>query len=198
MDSHMKTIISLSIILLVGLTSGCSINHPVAKDYDEHLAKYGTETSLPKSELKSTYIIEDKTQNHNYQFRAATVGYAHLWIVEFGKILDQTVNADYVQSAFGKLEKGESKDGDLVEFELKSFEFKDYRAYTSLNIKVLKSGSEVLNKTYTSEGSSQGGQMWAAGPFGMKNATLKSTKNSIDKILEEFINDLNTKLLASK
>lgn len=86
----------------------------------------------------------------------------------------------------------------MVEFELEDFEFKNYRAYTALNIKILNSGDEVFNKTYHSEGGSQGGQMWGAGPFGMKNATLKSTKQSIDKILEQFINDVNRIKLASK
>jgi hypothetical protein len=198
MDIKMEKIFAISALVLIVLTTGCSINHPIAKDYDQHLVKYGTETTLPKSEMEAEYLIGSKTENHNYQFRAATVGYAHVWIVEFGKILDKTINHDYVQSAFGKLEKGAGSNGNLVEFELESFEFKNYRAYTALNIKVLNSGSEIFNKTYRSEGGSQGGQMWGAGPFGMKNATLKSTKNSIDKILEQFINDVNSNKLASK
>lgn len=194
----MRKIFTITTLVLIALTTGCSINHPVAKDYDQHLVKYGSETTLPKSEMEAEYLIGNKTENHNYQFRAATVGYAHVWIVEFGKILDKTVNSNYVQSAFGKLDKGTGKNGNLVEFELESFEFKNYRAYTALNIKVLNSGSEIFNKTYRSEGGSQGGQMWGAGPFGMKNATLKSTKQSIDKILEQFISDVNENKLASK
>jgi len=194
----MRRIFTITTLVLVTLATGCSINHPVAKDYDQHLVKYGAETTLPKSELEAEYLIGNKTENHNYQFRAATVGYAHVWIVEFGKILDKTINSDYVQSAFGSLEKGVGTNGNLVEFELENFEFKNYRAYTALNIKVLNSGGEIFNKTYLSEGGSQGGQMWGAGPFGMKNATLKSTKQSIDKILEQFINDVNSNKLASK
>ena len=194
----MRKIFTILTIVLIVLTTGCSINHPVAKDYDQHLVKYGAETTLPKSEMVAEYLIGSKTESHNYQFRAATVGYAHVWIVEFGKILDKTINSNYVQSAFGKLEKGAGNNENLVEFELENFEFKNYRAYTALNIKVLNSGSEIFNKTYRSEGGSQGAQMWGAGPFGMKNATLKSTKQSIDKILEQFINDVNSNKLASK
>ena len=194
----MRQIFSITTLVIIALTTGCSINHPVAKDYDQHLVKYGAETTLPQSEMDAEYSIGNKTKDHNYQFRAATVGYAHIWIVEFGKILDKTINSEYVQSAFGRLDKGEGTNGNLVEFELESFEFKDYRAYTALNIKVVNSGDEIFNKTYRSEGGSQGGQMWGAGPFGMKNATLKSTKQSIDKILEQFINDINSQKLASK
>ena len=137
----------------------------VAKDYDQHLVKYGSETNLPKSDLEAKYSIATKTENHNYQFRAATVGYAHVWIVEFGKILDKTIKSDYVQSSFGKLEHSVSTEvvtGNQVVFELEKFEYKHYRAYKTMNIKVLDGDNEVLNKTYSSEGQSQGGQMWGA------------------------------------
>lgn len=194
----MKKILPTLFLLVVFLSTGCSINHPVARDYDAHLVKYGSEKNLPTTEMESEYSIDSDTMNHSYQFRAATVGYAHVWIVEFGKILEKTLSAEYVQSAFGKLEQGEGRNGNLIQFELENFEFKNYRAYTVLNIKVLNSGNEVFTKTYTSEGGSQGGQMWAAGVFGMKNATLKSTKHSIDAILEEFIADINNNKLAAK
>ena len=187
-----KLIIACTVLLGFSIT-GCSINHPVAKDYDAYMEKYGNETSLPKSGIESEYNIASETQGHRYQFRAATVGYAHVWIVEFGKILDKTLNSKYVQSAFGRLTKMSTDSpisDNLIEFELVNYEFKNYRAYTSLNIKVTNAGQELLNKTYSSEGASKGGQMWAAGPFGMKNATLASTKSSIDKILQEFLEDI--------
>ena len=121
---------------------------------------------------------------------------SHIWIVDFGKILKKTLTAEYVQSAFGKLEVGSGGNANLIRFELQNFEIKDYRAYTTMNIKALNSGAKVFGKSYHSEGSSQGGQMWTAGPFGMKNATLNSTKQSIDKILEQFIRDINTNNIA--
>lgn len=196
----MKRLITACAVLVCFSMTGCSINHPVAKDYDAHLAKYGGEFTLPSSGLESEYNIDSETQGHRYQFRAATVGYAHVWIVEFGKILDKTLNAEYVQSAFGRLSKistDSPTSENLIEFELVNYEFKNYRAYTSLNIKVMNSGQVLLNKTYTSEGASKGGQMWAAGPFGMKNATLASTKNSIDKILQQFLTDINSKEISN-
>ena len=195
----MNKILSSFLIIIATVTTGCSINHPVEKDYDQHLAKYDSETTLPRSELEAVYQISNETEIHKYKFRSAAVGYMHVWIVEFGKILDKTINADYVQSAFGKLEKGVANGGEQsIEFELEKFEFKNYRAYTTLNIKVLDSNKEIFNKSYSSEGESQGGQMWTAGPFGMKNATLKSTKSSIDKILTQFIEDTNKVHLSSK
>lgn len=181
------------ILAIIGATTGCSINHPVAKDYPQYLEKHGKEGSLPRTELKSNYSIDGETETHRYEFRAATVGYAHLWIVEFGKILDETLNAPYVQSSFGELQKATAEvkglDSD-IKFTLNSYEFKNYRAYVSMNIVLLNDGKVVLDKNYTSEGESKGGQMWGAGPFGMKNATLDSTRTAIDIILTEFINDI--------
>lgn len=181
------------VLLIIGAATGCSINHPIAKDYPQYLEKYGKEGDLPKTELKSNYSIDGKTETHRYEFRAATVGYAHLWIVEFGKILDETLNAPYVQSSFGELKKAGAevkRSGSDIKFTLNSYEFKNYRAYVSMNIVLLNDGKELLNKNYTSEGESKGGQMWGAGPFGMKNATLDSTRTAIDKILTQFINDI--------
>lgn len=183
--------IGLIFLMLAGALSGCSINHPVAQDYPDYIAEHGNEGKLPKTSLESTYAIDGQTEKHRYEFRAASVGYAHLWIVEFGKILDLTLNAPYVQDSFGKLEKASATDsGNSVAFTLNSYEFKDYRAYVSMNIALLKNGKEVLNKNYSSEGSAKGGQMWGAGPFGMKSATLDSTRSAIDKILTQFINDI--------
>ena len=108
MEIKMNKIFTSALLLLVALTTGCSINHPVAKDYDQHLAKFGSETNLPKSDLQAEYSIAKKTVNHNYQFRAATVGYAHVWIVEFGKILDKT--RELVIKTFSK-HGGNVKDG---------------------------------------------------------------------------------------
>lgn len=173
--------------------SGCSINHPIAKDYPQYLTKHGDEGSLPKTDLQSRYEIEGNTQHHRYEFRAASVGYAHVWIVEFGKILDETLNAPYVQSSFGKLEKSDlasSGPDNNIEFILEKYEFKNYRAFVTMNIIFSSGGNEIINKTYTSEGLSKGGQMWGAGPFGMKTATLDSTRSAIDDILAQFIRDI--------
>lgn len=190
-------------VLLLGLvvfSSGCAITHPVAKDYDAHLMKYGYEKTLPMTGMEAGYFLDPGTKRHSYEFRAASVGYAHVWVVEFGKILDKTLQAHYVQSAFGELDRGvrgQDDSGYLIEFNLTSFEFKDYRAHTALDITVRRDGDKVFEKLYTSEGQSQGAQMWMAGVFGMKNATLKSTKQSIDAILEQFILDLRAREIGA-
>lgn len=188
-----RAAIGALVLLFAGYMSGCSINHPVVKDYPQYLAKNSQAMVLPKSDLNSDYFIDGATQKHKYEFRAATVGYAHVWIVEFGKILDETLQAPYVQSSFGHLAKvasDDGKDGNLISFSLERYEFKDYRAYVSMRVKLNNADRTVIDKLYSVEGDSKGGQMFMAGPFGMKDATLDSTKSAIDKILSQFIQDI--------
>jgi hypothetical protein len=181
------------------LLAGCSIKHPIAKDYAQYLANNKGEVVLPKSTIEANYEITANTANHNYQFRAATVGYAHVWIVEFGQVLDATLNSDDVQAAFGKLAKAQANsDGaSMLRFNLENYAFKDHMAHVSLNISLEQNGNTVLNKTYHATGKSQGGKMFFGGPFAMKNATQQSTKHAMDEILREFINDSKAALIAA-
>jgi hypothetical protein len=200
MQIKMKNIYMLSLIAALALAAGCSINHPIEEDYNQYLANNQGVNTLPKTELEADYSISKETINHRYEFRAATVGYGHLWIVEFGKILDDTLKSKNVQDAFGRLEESVGNnisDGNFISFTLESYEFKDFRACISLSIVFSDGGNVVLEKTYYAEGGSQGGKMFWGGPFAMKNATQQSTKLALDKILGDFIQDVNVKLAAA-
>jgi hypothetical protein len=180
-------------LFLVAVLSGCSINHPVADDYGQYLDKNTGTHDHPETKLKSLYEISEKTEGHRYEFRAATVGYAHLWIVEFGKVLDETLKSTDVQKAFGQLaeKKSDSKaKGYLITFDLDNYEFKNHMAHVSLNIGLEKNGHSVFSKTYQAQGKSQGGKMFWGGPFAMKNATQQSTKFALDQIITDFIHDV--------
>jgi hypothetical protein len=47
-----------------------------------------------------------------------------------------------------------------------------------------------MEKTYYKTGISQGGKMFWAGAFGMKNAIQQSTKSAIDQILYLALSDI--------
>ena len=195
--------LSLSLILLLAIifSSGCSIKHPIAEDYNQYLLNNDNQSTLPKTELETKYLLDKQTSNHRYEFRAATVGYAHLWIVEFGKILDETLKANYVQQAFGKLEQASQKhteEGNLVSFVLKRYEFSDFQAHISLAISFSNGNNKLFNKTYHTDGKSQGAKMFWGGPFAMKNTIQQSTKLAIDEILREFIRDINTNRVSHR
>ncbi|MDO6568986.1 hypothetical protein Q4561_18080 [Alteromonas sp. 1_MG-2023] len=191
----MKKIYITIILLTIVATTGCSIKHPIAKDYGQYLINNQGESSLPKSSMGAEYTISEETLNHNYEFRSATVGYAHLWIVEFGDILKETLTSTDVQDSFGSLTENENGHAErLISFNLSNYEFKNHHAYISLDISLSENGNEQFSKTYNAEGLSQGAKMFWGGPWAMKNATQQSTKLALDSIISEFIEDLNENL----
>ena len=192
-----KTICFLLLFVSI-ILSGCSINHRIADDYEQYLIENQGDSILPNTELEADYIIEGDLQTHKYEFRAISVGYANLWIVEFGKILDKTLQSKDVQEAFGRLTKilvTDTNDNDLVTFELIKYEFIDYCAYVTLDISIKKGDDVTRHKTYRADGKRQTAKMWIGGVFLMRDAIRQSTKLAIDSIISDFINDINLRLL---
>jgi hypothetical protein len=86
---------SLALVLL----GGCTIRHEIAKDYPQYLVGNIGESRLPTTRAASAYLVAPSTAAHHYEFRSAMVGYANLWIVDFGKLLDQTMRSRDVQAS---------------------------------------------------------------------------------------------------
>lgn len=169
---------------------GCSIRHNVVADYPQYLANNAGESHLPLTQSAKTYALSQGTQTHHYEFRAVTTGYANLWMVDFGKMLDATMQSTDVQAAFGGISKSDAQD-DALKFTLDSYTFSDFNAHVSMHVAYNRGGAQVFNKQYQSDGVSQGGKMFWGGAFAMKNAIQQSTKRSIDQILTALIGDLN-------
>lgn len=191
----MNILRNLIFITLIALfTSACSIRHVIQSDYPQYLANNTGTSNLPNTDKASEYFLTSQTQQHSYEFRAVTTGYANLWIVEFGKMLDDTLKSTDVQNAFGELIKvsdGAGHGNGLLIFDLESYSFEDYGAHISLKISLSQKGEVIFSKTYTQDGKSQGGKMFWAGAFGQKNAVQQSTKLALDEILRQLISDLN-------
>tara|TARA_B100001964_G_scaffold75360_1_gene85619 strand:- start:2101 stop:2754 length:654 start_codon:yes stop_codon:yes gene_type:complete len=197
----MKTKRAICLFLLFVSISfqGCSIKHRVGDDYEQYLLKNQGSSTLPKTKLEADYIVEKNTQTHRYEFRAFTGGYANLWIVEFGKILDKTLRSSDVQESFGRLTKMLASDtnaGNLVTFKLITYKFIDYCAYVTLNISIKNGeGVVILDQTYLAQGKRQQKKIALGGVFLMKDAIRQSTKHATDKIVSYFINDINLQAL---
>ncbi|MFH2044324.1 MAG: hypothetical protein ABIK92_04170 [Pseudomonadota bacterium] len=182
-----KLVLSLSMLLVF---TGC-FNHYIAKDYQQYLINNEGNNSFPKTSLEAQYKLTENTKTHSYKFRAASAGLAHAWIVEFGKVLEDTLESRDVQNAFGKLVKasGDNTQGNLLVFDLIEYRFENFRTFVTLKITRIDNSKTVSEKTYTAEGKSQGGKVFLGGVFTMKNAVDQSTKLAIDDILTSFIND---------
>jgi hypothetical protein len=191
----MKAVRSIFIVALIVLgTSACTIRHAVEQDYPQYLANNTGTANLPNTDKASEYFLTSNTQTHSYEFRAAVTGQANLWIVEFGKMLDDTLRSADVQKAFNGIQKVSNESGKskgLLIFDLQSYTFEDFGAHIIMNISMSQMGDEVFSKTYIQDGRTQGGKMFWGGAFGQKNAVQQSTKLALDEILRQLISDLN-------
>jgi hypothetical protein len=187
----MKVKFAIAVAALV--LSGCSIKHDVVKDYPQYLVNNQSESHLPTTSTASSYLVTPATQAHHYEFRSAMAGYANVWVVEFGRMLDDTLQSQDVQAAFGKLAKvedGSGTDG-LLTFDLQNYTYAELGAHVSLKVTYRAAGKDVFEKIYQADGATQGGKMFWGGAFAMKNAVQQSSKLAIDSILRQLINDLN-------
>lgn len=173
--------------------SGCSIRHEVVNDYPQYLINNQGNSHLPTTSAASKYMIMPATQAHHYEFRSAMAGYANVWVVEFGRLLDDTMQSHDVQAAFGKLVKVQGSDasGGVLVFDLQNYTYADMGAHIILKVTYRRDGRDVFSKVYQADGQTQGGKMFWGGGFAMKNAVQQSTKLALDHILVQLINDLN-------
>lgn len=182
---------------MVFFLSACSIRHDIHKDYPQYLAKHSGKANFSTTDLADAYYITPSTKKHKYEFRAVMTGYGHLWIVDFGQMLEDTLSSEEVQIAFDGLENVKSPDGGTggtLVFHLLNYKFDDFCAQISIKVSLLRSGEVVFDKIYTKRGVSQGGKMFWGGAFAQRNAVQQSTKYAVDDILRELISDLNTKI----
>jgi hypothetical protein len=185
--------ICLVITIALGI-SACTLQHYIEEDYPEYLVKNAGTSNLPKTDKASEYALSPETQQHHYEFRSALTGAANTWIIEFGRILDDTMMSSDVQKAFGNIRKisdASDASGNVLIFDLQHYTFKDYSAHVSLKISLSRSNQVVFSKIYARDGKTQGGKMFWGGAFAQKNAVQQSTKDAIDAILRDLISDLN-------
>jgi len=187
---------SLLLIAVALGSSACTIRRYVAEDYPQYLAKNEGKATLPSTQRASEYLLTPATQAYSYEFRSGLSGYANLWIVEIGKMLDETLMSADVQAAFGGLQKVSEPKPDastkgLLTFDLSGYEFKDFGAHVSLAVSLTSGGAVVFSKTYDEKGATQGGKVFWGGAWAQKNAIQQSTKLALDEILHQLVDDLN-------
>ena len=79
----------------------------------------------------------------------------------------------------------------MIAYKLINYRYENLEAKVTLEISVYsKDHTRLFQKIYYEAGKSQGGKIFWAGAFGMKNAIQQSTKDALDKILTQFLEDL--------
>ncbi len=174
--------------------NACTITHYVHDDYAQYLLNNHGTADLPSTSKGKQYFITPKTRQFHYEFRAFATGYANLWVVDFGQMLDDTLKSKDVQKAFHGFLAATETSAPLAEtltFDLKQYSFEDYHANVSLHISLQQNGKVAFSKLYTEIGRAQAGKMVFGGAFAQRNAVHQSTKLAMDAILRRLIADLN-------
>lgn len=187
----MKRFYVLAAVLLAFTATACTT--PVQKDYPRYLANNAGTINYPRVAKSANYYMDKKTQNHRQNVRTFRGGLANKWVVEFGPMLEATMESDDVKAAIAKLTKvssPKSTKGLLIEFSLENYRFADSRATIDLKITVRKGKRKVLSKSYHAAGRGQSGKMWLGGAATIKNAVQQSTKSAVDQILTQFFRDM--------
>jgi len=189
MPRHAHRLAGPALLLLAA--TACTIEHKVADDYAQYLENNEGQRTFAATGLRAAYTLTEDTDQHRLEFRSWMAGYANLWIVEFGKILDATLQSEDVRAAFAELERADpSAAADLLTFSVEDYVFEDTSAQVTLHVSFTSDGASVLDQSYTARGKSQGGKMFWGGAFAMKNAIQQSTKLAMDDILAELTDDL--------
>ena len=178
---------------LISLFAGCSTYRYAAKDYDRYLADNSGNAKLQKTTVEADYLLTKETAAHRYTFRSFDAGYENVWVVEFGKMLESSLQSQDAQESFWRLTKHTESgtNGYLIVFDLKKYKFVRYEARVTIHISISAKGKTLLDKDYRTVGRAQAGEKFMGGVLAMKNAIQELNKRAIDELMNEFINDVN-------
>ena len=190
-----KKISLIGVCLVVAVfNSGC-ITHKVAfGDFD-----YPVQTKMPGVGVVA--VIAPETLKKNFRIHSALAGYANVWEVQPGQmlqqfmevVLPQVFDSGEVSPVKMMPKQGARKFG--LELSIPEYRFADYHATITVDAKVSDESDEpVLEKEYTHEGPSQGAKMFNAGALGMKSALRQSTLGAYKLIFDDLMLDLKSTL----
>jgi hypothetical protein len=165
--------------------------HHIKSDYPAYLEKQRASPALPHVPLQVSYHIGERTLQHSLSIRSATAGQGNKWIVEFGEMLDQTLQSTELRSAFTSLRRQpESARGYDLGFELIDYQVSGFSAHLMLHIMLRRDGTLLIDKIYPGDGETQAGKVVWGGAFSMRHALHATTKYAVDVVLRELLVDI--------
>ena len=190
----MTNILKLLILssLLVA-TSACTT--VINKDYGAYLANNAAETDFPKVKVVKQYHLTPYTQKHSKKIKSAMAGWANTWVLEFGGVIDDTMQSEPIVDAMGELKKVDTvPTSRTLVINLDRYDFSDKRAHVDMTMEIKSKGKTLFKKSYKKKGPAQGGKMFWGGAAAMKNAVQQSTKNAVDQVFTSFLGDVKKKI----
>ncbi len=179
-----------ALALLALLAAGCA--HQVTFDRPTPYT-----ISVPRQDVGMTAVIDQHTLSNKVPIRSFMVGIAHSWEVQPGDMLKQIADielpqmfSDYEFSTTYK-ERPHAVKAIILELAVPSYQFEDFRAKVSVTASAYEPGRrQLLQRTYSAEGVTQGAKMFWGGPFAMKSAIRQSSLDAYKKVFEQLRPDL--------
>lgn len=183
----MKTFV-IAAVAAVAL-SGCA--HQVA--FQD--ANYVTDAQKQKAAVVA--VIDQQTLDRVVPIRSFLTGIANTWEAQPGQMLKQVADielpqmfSDYSFATSYSEPQGKGR-GITLALSVPTYDFSEFRASVSVRAVAYGSGKrQLLEKTYSAQGDTQGGKMGVGGAFGMKSAIRQSSLDAYKKIFAQLRVDL--------
>ncbi|MFO1431014.1 MAG: hypothetical protein U1F76_12850 [Candidatus Competibacteraceae bacterium] len=148
-------------------------------------------------------VIDPLTLNRVVSIRSFMTGIAHSWDAQPGEMLKQVADIELPQMfnhyQFATSYPQPQNQAIVLELSIPNYQFANFRADISVHaIAYGPNKVELLDKTYTASGETQGGKMFWGGAFGMKSAVRQSSLDAYQKIFVQLRGDLANVLKSSK
>ena len=183
-------IVHAGLAALMLLSAGCA--HQVTFDRPDAYT-----ISAPRQEVGVTAVIDQATLTNKVEIRAFLTGIAQTWVAEPGDMLKQVANIELPQMfsryelATAYVEPAPGPRWIVLELTIPNYQFSEFRAWISMTATVYDRGRrQLLQKTYSAEGETQGAKMFGTGAFGMKSAIRQSSLDAYRKVFAELRSDL--------
>lgn len=173
---------------LVLVITGCA--HQVTFEKPERYT-----IATPRQNVSVTAVIPQETLTNKVPISAFMTGIAQTWEVEPGDMLKQVTDIElpqmFAQYEFSNTYKEAPPQGIVLELAIPSYQFEDFRAKVKVEATAYEGArKQLLKKTYSAEGESQGAKMFWGGAFGMKSAIRQSSLDAYKKIFAALRADL--------
>ena len=178
------------------MLTGCAIHHDVAfQDINYVIA------GERFRDTGAVAVIDEQTLNNQISIRSFMTGIANSWDAQPGQMLKQVVDMEFPQmfqyysfsTSYQEPMQGDRKL--TIEMTIPSYTFEDFKATVTVNFRVFEPGKkQLLSKSYTAQGITQGGKMFWGGAFAMKSAIRQSSFDAYKKIFEMMRTDLRAAL----
>jgi len=188
MSKASNSLVAAAAVLVL---QGCA--HTLTADYGQYLQNNAGRMTFDRANVATQYTMTPSTRAHRYEFRSVAAGAANTWVVEFGQVIDGTMQSPDVRAALGAMNpvgESEGNQGGTIVFHLRRYAFENFQANVDLSIAVKRDGKEVFQKNYLAQGLSTSGRTIAGGAFAIKSAVQTSTKSAVDQILTRFFQDV--------